>query len=738
MKSKILIYSDWFPPAFKAGGPIQSIYQLTQHLKEEYEVYVITTTQDLNDSIENQLSEKNQFITFNGIQVNYLESSHRSITQVKRILDSINPDFIFFNGLFNKYFHRHLLFLLFIRFNARFIISIRGMLKPSALNQKEHKKKLYLWMLRRLVNNKKVTFHCTSEGEKSDLIINFGAKQNSSVLTNIPFRSLNKTEKQKAKKLKLVYAARIHPIKNLRFLIELLKQVKSEVELTIIGVIDDEKYWLECKDQINHLPENVNLKILGDIEHQELMSVLSDFDLYILPTLGENFGHSIFEALSSGLPVIISDQTPWRNLKSLKVGFDIPLSDKSSFVYAIEKFAGMRNDEYKEWSMNAREYAVDFYDSQDYLNEYKTLFSDDLRVGVVAPIPFERYKGGISNFAESFMSYASEFKEDKIDFKLINTCVIPRTNESTGKFKYINLKNYTLFIVHAFKQIRKENIKILHIHTSVGKSILKDSISALLFKRILGTKNILHLHVGEVNQVEIKGILKKMNEWILGKAYDSVLVLSPQLKEYFEPIFNDRIFMIRNFYNPISIEAEQKKTDDTITITFIGSISRSKGILDLFEALSAIKERNWQLSIAGEFINTDFKKVVMESQLYNSIKNNVKFLGYAYEDHKVKLLKNNDILVLPSYAEGMPISLLEAISYGNAIVTTNVGANQTHFSNICNLLKPGDVKGLTLELSRLINDKELLNKRKKEARKLSHRFTFDAFKKQITPIYKTI
>ena len=73
MKSKILIYSDWFPPAFKAGGPIQSIYQLTQHLKEEYEVYVITTTQDLNDSIENQLSEKNQFITFNRIQVNYLE-----------------------------------------------------------------------------------------------------------------------------------------------------------------------------------------------------------------------------------------------------------------------------------------------------------------------------------------------------------------------------------------------------------------------------------------------------------------------------------------------------------------------------------------------------------------------------------------------------------------------------------------------------------------------------------------
>ena len=128
----------------------------------------------------------------------------------------------------------------------------------------------------------------------------------------------------------------------------------------------------------------------------------------------------------------------------------------------------------------------------------------------------------------------------------------------------------------------------------------------------------------------------------------------------------------------------------------------------------------------------------MQFPAYISIKDSVNFLGYILDTYKDDLLGNSDILVLPIYAEGMPISVLEAISYGNAIVTTDVGANQTHFSSICNLLQPGDIIGLKSELSELLNDIKLLNKRKNQALELAHRFTFDAFKEQITPIYKTI
>ena len=178
MKPKILIYTDWFPPAFRAGGPIQSIYQLTQLLKVEYEVYVITTTEDLNEAIEDQLSLKNQFVSFDGVQVVYLDSSHRSVSDIKRLSDTIQPNFVFFNGLFNRYFYKYLLFHFVRKFNGKSIISLRGMLKSSALEQKERKKRIYIRILRWLISSKNVTFHCTSKDEESDLIKNFGKKQN--------------------------------------------------------------------------------------------------------------------------------------------------------------------------------------------------------------------------------------------------------------------------------------------------------------------------------------------------------------------------------------------------------------------------------------------------------------------------------------------------------------------------------------------------------------------------------
>lgn len=375
-----MIYTDWFPPAYKAGGPIQSIYQLTQLIKKEYEVYVITTTEDLNEYIEDQLSLKNQFVSFDGIQVIYLDSSHRSIANIKRLSDAIQSKFIFFNGLFNRIFYKYLLFHFVRKFNGKSIISLRGMLKPSALKKKERKKRIYIGILRWLISGKNVTFHCTSKDEESDLIKNFGKKQNSVILPNIPFLSQNRISQKKSDKLKLVYAARIHPIKNLSLLISVLPQLKPSLKLTIIGVVEDEEYWLKCKEQLNQLPKHIEVEVLGDMKHYELMNNLPNYDVYVLPTLGENFGHSIFEALSAGLPVIISDQTPWRNLKDQKVGFDIPLIDKNSFTIAIEKFATMSKDEYMTWSENAKAYAFNFYNNQDYFNGYKSLFTEVLEV----------------------------------------------------------------------------------------------------------------------------------------------------------------------------------------------------------------------------------------------------------------------------------------------------------------------------------------------------------------------
>ena len=74
-------------------------------------------------------------------------------------------------------------------------------------------------------------------------------------------------------------------------------------------------YWEKCQRIIDDLPENIQVKYNGTIGHEKVVREMASHDLFFLPTLGENFGHVIFEALAAGCPILISDQTPWRNLE---------------------------------------------------------------------------------------------------------------------------------------------------------------------------------------------------------------------------------------------------------------------------------------------------------------------------------------------------------------------------------------------------------------------------------------
>ena len=76
-------------------------------------------------------------------------------------------------------------------------------------------------------------------------------------------------------------------------------------------------------------------KFGGPIEPNDLYATLKEFDLFVLPTLGENFGQVIWEALASGLPLLISDRTPWRNLTEFNIGWDLNLDNPEEFERVI-------------------------------------------------------------------------------------------------------------------------------------------------------------------------------------------------------------------------------------------------------------------------------------------------------------------------------------------------------------------------------------------------------------------
>jgi glycosyltransferase involved in cell wall biosynthesis len=475
---------------------------------------------------------------------------------------------------------------------------------------------------------------------------------------------------------------------------------------------------------------------VGDLKHRELMNILPNFDVYILPTHGENFGHSIFEALSAGLPVIISDQTPWKNLEAQKVGFDIPLDEPNRFVKAIEFFAKCNETEWKEWSINSRQYAKEFYVNQNFEEAYKRLFKLKINVGFVAPITLTRYRGGISVLAEHYLSHKSVLEERGIELHLFNTCTLPRGNESTGKFRWINIKNYIRFVTTSIAKIKEEKTDLLHYNTSVGLSLLKDIVTVRIFKILTNTETILHIHSTDIDELEKENMYRKLFVFFL-KRIHRIVVLSDKLRQDLLDLGleSNKVMVIQN-YSMLSFKHSISPSQGKINIIFIGSLNLRKGVLDLFEAMQNLPSNlDWHMHVAGDFTSEDFKYQFFSKLEETNLINKVTFHGYVSDKEKKKLFEMSSILVLPSYSEGMPLSILEGLSAGCAILATNVGANKETIKSVANLIHPGDVEAIKYELEKLLINTQYLKNRQKQSLELSRKFSFQKFVDHIAPLY---
>ena len=174
----------------------------------------------------------------------------------------------------------------------------------------------------------------------------------------------------------MIFVVRIHPIKNLDYLLIRLLEVRSaEVALTIVGSLEDPAYWEKCQGIIARLPAGITVEYAGELAFNELPALTSRHHIFVLPTQGENFGHAIFEALSLGKPVLISDQTPWRNLQNFKAGWDLALDHPTEFIASIEQAAAFDSIEYQEWSHSTRQFVKDYLAGLNLKQEYRQLFS---------------------------------------------------------------------------------------------------------------------------------------------------------------------------------------------------------------------------------------------------------------------------------------------------------------------------------------------------------------------------
>jgi len=109
------------------------------------------------------------------------------------------------------------------------------------------------------------------------------------------------------------------------------------------------------------------------VRPEDVAPTLSRYDVFVFPTLGENFGHVIFEALMASCPVLPSDQTAWRDLHEKQIGFDLPLDRPDRFIEVLERFTAMGEHEFQIWSSKAREYGTRLAENSDALRATRAL-----------------------------------------------------------------------------------------------------------------------------------------------------------------------------------------------------------------------------------------------------------------------------------------------------------------------------------------------------------------------------
>lgn len=378
INKRVLLLSDWFDPAYKAGGPIRSAVNFVRQMKEEFEIYVFTSDRDLNDIKPLSSIQVDKWIDYiPGVKVFYASPRNLGLRNMRQVITQVQPDFIYLNSMFSKTFT---IFPLWLkrsnRITSKIILAPRGMLKRSALDFKRRKKKLFLSFLKWMKVPQLVTFQATTQTEKNDILSQFGDSVTVKTVANFPGSQGDLLLPGKSVgAVHLLFIGRIHPVKGLDILLSALQNVKTSVRVSIVGAVEDVGYRDLCMKLAETLPSNVSVSFDKEVPHYQITELIRDHHMLCLPTKGENFGHAIFESLAAGRPVLISDQTPWKHLSKSKAGWDIPISDVSGFTKVIDECAMMTGDQFNEWCAGAWNFCRHYLQGTNIKADYLKLFS---------------------------------------------------------------------------------------------------------------------------------------------------------------------------------------------------------------------------------------------------------------------------------------------------------------------------------------------------------------------------
>ena len=379
-RPKILVFLGRYLPGFNSGGPVRTISSMVEALAPHFDFYIVTLNRDSGSRERYTTVRTGAWNTVGMAQVFY--TSRFTIGEMRRLANEVVPDAVYLNGFFSTSSILGLTGRRFGRFgDLPFVLATRGDLAGGALGIKANKKRAYMKLARGVGLYRNLLWHASSEREKQEILgqlASYGVEADRVHVA--PDLGVGYLAEEKARPKKIAGAAqfvtvgRMTRMKNLPFTIQRLGELRGAVSLDIFGPLEDRELWAECEKSIRSLPPNVTVRNHGAIDPARVIGELATRHFFILPTLGENYGHVIIEAAAAGCPVVISDRTQWVGLAEKGIGWELPLDSTERWRAVLQECVEMEEGRYQTMSKGAAEFGRSVMNSTANLKANVELF----------------------------------------------------------------------------------------------------------------------------------------------------------------------------------------------------------------------------------------------------------------------------------------------------------------------------------------------------------------------------
>ncbi len=377
--TKVLCCVDYFLPGYAGGGPIRSIANMQKLLAGDVELDILTRDRDLGAAAPYQGIAVNSWNQTNGGRVFYAGPKMFGVCGLQYCMEKERFDLVYLNSFFSPHASiRPYLWLRRTHPELPILIAPRGEFSPGALGLKHTKKRAFLTIARAMGLYRDVQWHASTADEKEDILRQFPAAAAIHLAADPVIAEHGQSlpdglSTEQDDLLRIVFISRISPMKNLDGLLRIIATLPCRARLDIFGPIEDVAYWRMCEELIEGLPPHLSAQYKGPLAPEAVSSTFAAYHLFAFPTLGENFGHVVFEALRVGTPVLLSDRTPWRTQATGAITA-IPLNDTKGWRSALYRAATQTPEERLEMRAATRSYARVYVRNSDDLRKNVLMF----------------------------------------------------------------------------------------------------------------------------------------------------------------------------------------------------------------------------------------------------------------------------------------------------------------------------------------------------------------------------